>query len=141
MADKSDLQKAGLKVTLPRMTILRILEKGRRHMSAEEVYRELIAEGEDIGLATVYRVLTQFEEAGLVCRHRFSDDHSVFELDTGKHHDHLMCVRCNKVEEFVDPEIEQRQARIAQRLGYKITDHSLYLYGICPACQAKFSDN
>jgi Fur family ferric uptake transcriptional regulator len=137
MADKSDLQKAGLKVTLPRMSILKILEGQHRHMSAEEVYRELLGQGEDIGLATVYRVLTQFEAAGLVTRHHFAEDHSVFELATEKHHDHLVCVRCNKVEEFMDSEIEARQNAIAQKLGYLITDHSLYLYGVCPACQKK----
>jgi len=135
MADRADLQKAGLKVTLPRMAILKILEGSRRHMSAEEVYRQLLDQQQDIGLATVYRVLTQFEASGLVTRLRFSDDHSVFELTSDNHHDHLVCVRCSKVEEFVDPEIENRQAEIAKKLGYQITDHSLYLYGICPSCQ------
>ncbi len=131
-----DLKKAGLKVTLPRVKILQILESARdHHLSAEDVYRILLESGDDIGLATVYRVLTQFEEAKLVIRHNFAEGHSVFELDHGDHHDHLVCVKCGRVEEFVDKVIEERQETVAKKAGYLITDHSLNIYGICPACQ------
>lgn len=134
--DNSDLKKAGLKVTLPRVKILQILENAKsHHLSAEDVYRVLLESDEDIGLATVYRVLTQFEEAGLVIRHNFEGGHSIFELDHGHHHDHLVCVKCARVEEFVDPVIEERQQDIAKKAGYSITDHSLNIYGICGACQ------
>lgn len=132
-----DLRKAGLKVTLPRMKILEILESNttQRHLSAEDVYKALLEGGEDIGLATVYRVLTQFESAGLVTRHHFEGGHSVFELNEGTHHDHIVCVKCGRVDEFIDETIEQRQRAIAQKAGYEITDHSLYIYGICAACR------
>ncbi|MEO0974970.1 MAG: ferric iron uptake transcriptional regulator [Pseudomonadota bacterium] len=134
--EKHDLRKAGLKVTLPRLKILEILESNRqRHMSAEDLYKTLLDSGEDIGLATVYRVLTQFEGAGLVVRHRFEGGNSVFELDDGTHHDHIVCVRCGRVDEFVDEVIESRQEHIAVKAGYQMTDHSLYIYGICPSCQ------
>ncbi len=134
--DNSDLKKAGLKVTLPRIKILQILENASlHHMSAEDVYRVLLESSEDIGLATVYRVLTQFEEAGLVVRHNFAEGHSVFELDHGSHHDHLVCVKCGRVEEFIDPVIEERQQFVAKEAGYTITDHSLNIYGICGVCQ------
>jgi Fur family ferric uptake transcriptional regulator len=134
--NNSDLKKAGLKITLPRVKILQILENApEHHLSAEDVYRVLLDSGDDIGLATVYRVLTQFEEAGLVIRHNFEGGHSVFELDHGRHHDHLVCVKCGKVEEFVDAVIEERQRDIAKSQGYIITDHSLNIYGTCPACQ------
>jgi Fur family ferric uptake transcriptional regulator len=134
--DNSDLKKVGLKITLPRLKILEILEKAKEHhVSAEDVYRILLESGDDIGLATVYRVLTQFEEAGLVVRHHFEGGHSIFELDHGHHHDHLVCVKCGRVEEFVDPIIEERQETIASAAGYMITDHSLNIYGICGACQ------
>lgn len=134
--DNSDLKKAGLKVTTPRIKILQILENAsEHHMSAEDVYRILTEQSEDIGLATVYRVLTQFEEAGLVVRHNFEGGHSVFELDHGRHHDHLVCVKCGKVEEFVDSVIEERQQEIAKKAGYTITDHSLNIYGACSSCQ------
>lgn len=127
-----ELRKAGLKVTLPRVKILGILEGNPElHMTAEEVYRALLDSGEDIGLATVYRVLTQFETAGLVKRHNFEGGSAVFELDDGGHHDHIVCVGCGRVEEFVDEVIEKRQKAIAERLGYRITDHSLILYGRC----------
>ena len=133
--DSKNLKSAGLKVTLPRTKILSILEKsGSRHMSAEELYKSLIEQGDDVGLATVYRVLTQFEAAGLVIRHHFGDGHSVFELDQGEHHDHIVCIKCGEVEEFVDEVIEQRQAEIAIRKNYKMTDHSLYIFGLCPVC-------
>ena len=131
-----DLKKAGLKVTVPRVKILEMLEASdTRHLSAEDVYKSLLEMGEDIGLATVYRVLTQFEAAGLVSRHHFEGGHSVFELNEGKHHDHILCVRCGKVDEFVDETIEERQRAIAERAGYEITDHCLYIYGICENCR------
>jgi len=131
-----DLKKAGLKATLPRLKILELLENGdARHMSAEDVYKKLLALGEDVGLATVYRVLTQFESAGLVSRHHFEGGHSVFELNQGTHHDHLVCDKCGKVEEFFEETIEKCQNKVAEKLGYTITDHSLYIYGVCPQCQ------
>ena len=127
-----DLRKAGLKVTLPRLKILEILEGGAtRHLSAEDIYRTLLESNEDIGLATVYRVLTQFEAAGLVTRHHFENGMAVFELNQGTHHDHIVCLDCGRVEEFVDAQIESRQNEIAQRLGYRIAEHSLVLYGRC----------
>lgn len=134
----NDLKKAGLKVTLPRLKILTLLEQAKdHHLSAEAIYRDLLESGEDIGLATVYRVLTQFEEAGLVVRHHFEGDQSVFELNHGEHHDHLVCVTCGRVEEFVDHVIEKRQREIAKKAGYTITDHSLNIYGVCAECQKK----
>ena len=134
--ENQELRNAGLKVTLPRVKILEILESShRRHMSAEDMYKSLLDSGEDIGLATVYRVLTQFETAGLVTRHHFEGGHSVFELNQGMHHDHIVCVKCGRVDEFVDGEIEKRQKQIANAKGYEITDHSLHLYGICPDCR------
>ncbi|HEY1890223.1 MAG TPA: ferric iron uptake transcriptional regulator [Steroidobacteraceae bacterium] len=127
-----DLRKAGLKVTLPRLKILEILEgSATRHMSAEDIYRTLLESNEDIGLATVYRVLTQFEAAGLVTRHHFEDGMAVFELNQGTHHDHIVCLDCGRVEEFMDAGIEERQTAVAQRLGFTIRDHSLILYGNC----------
>jgi Fur family transcriptional regulator, ferric uptake regulator len=134
--ESQELRNAGLKVTLPRVKILEILERSNpRHMSAEDMYKALLESGEDIGLATVYRVLTQFETAGLVTRHHFEGGHSVFELNQGDHHDHIVCVKCGRVDEFLDPEIERRQKQIAAAKGYEITDHSLYLYGICSSCR------
>ncbi|PKM35438.1 MAG: ferric iron uptake transcriptional regulator, partial [Gammaproteobacteria bacterium HGW-Gammaproteobacteria-10] len=135
--EKQDLRDAGLKVTLPRVKILEILEsqKDDRHLTAEQVYKILLSENEEIGLATVYRVLTQFEAAGLVARHHFEGGNSVFELNTGGHHDHIVCVKCGKVDEFTDPVIESRQKEIADKLGYELTDHSLYLYGLCVNCK------
>lgn len=130
-----ELKKAGLKVTLPRVKILQILEKGSsRHFSAEEVYRTLLDTGEDVGLATVYRVLTQFETAGLVTRHNFEGGHAVFEMNQGTHHDHLVCLKCGSVEEFYDLAIEERQKIIVENAGFKMTDHSLNIYGICKKC-------
>lgn len=124
-----DLRKAGLKVTLPRVRILNILEENaQRHLSAEAVFKALMESGDDIGLATVYRVLTQFETAGLVTRHNFEGGHSVFELDEGGHHDHMVCVETGDVIEFVSEEIEKLQHEIAERHGYELTDHSLVLY-------------
>ena len=135
-----DLRRAGLKVTLPRLKILEILENSTtRHMSAEEIYKKLLDSSEDIGLATVYRVLTQFESAGLVARHHFENGMAVFEINHGTHHDHIVCMDCGAVEEFVDPEIETKQHSIATRLGYRIEEHSMVLYGRCQRtdCPAK----
>ncbi|WP_127476752.1 ferric iron uptake transcriptional regulator [Sulfurivermis fontis] len=137
--DSQYLKKVGLKATLPRLKILEILESAgtARHMSAEDVYKALLEHGEDVGLATVYRVLTQFEQAGILTRHHFEGGQSVFEMDEGKHHDHILCTRCGRVDEFVDPTIEERQKAIADRFGYTMTDHSLYIYGICKECREK----
>lgn len=133
-----DLKKAGLKATLPRLKILEILEHNAHlHMRAEDVYKALMESGDDVGLATVYRVLTQFETAGLVTRHHFEGGHAVFELNQGKHHDHILCVSCGRVDEFVDEVIEERQRAIAKKRGYTITDHSLHIYGMCAHCQAQ----
>lgn len=135
--DSAELKKAGLKATLPRLKILSMLEESAgRHLSAEDVYRELQAAGEEVGLATIYRVLTQFESAGLVIRHHFETGHAVFELDSGDHHDHIVCADCGSVVEFIDETIERRQTRIADEHGFEISDHSLVLYGHCrrPHC-------
>jgi Fur family ferric uptake transcriptional regulator len=130
--DSDEIRKAGLKVTLPRLKILEILAGGGGgHMSAEDIYRRLIEQGEDIGLATVYRVLTQFEQASLVTRHHFEGGTSVFELNQGQHHDHIVCVDCGRVEEFLDCGIEQLQLDVAARLGFEIAEHNLILYGRC----------
>ncbi|MCL4316172.1 MAG: ferric iron uptake transcriptional regulator [Gammaproteobacteria bacterium] len=135
-AESRDLKSAGLKATLPRIKILQMLESSpERHLSAEDIYKSLLEGGEDVGLATVYRVLTQFESAGLVSRQHFEGGHSVFELNEGKHHDHILCVKCGKIEEFMDEMIEERQRTIAKKAGFSMTDHSLYIYGICAACQ------
>src|ERR1700756_5494280 len=131
-SESNDLRNAGLKVTLPRLKILDILADGSaRHMSAEDIYKKLLVSNEDIGLATVYRVLTQFEAAGLVTRHHFEDGMTVFELNHGTHHDHIVCLDCGRVEEFMDSGIEERQTAVAQRLGFTIRDHSLIMYGNC----------
>ena len=129
--ENQELRKAGLKVTLPRVKILQILESsdlGAQHLSAEDVYGALRDAGEEVGLATVYRVLTQFESAGLVIRHNFETGHSVFELARGEHHDHMVCMASGDVVEFHDPLIEQRQREIAAEHGYELVDHSLVLY-------------
>ena len=129
MLQRQELRKAGLKVTLPRLKILEILENcQQRHLSAEDIYKELLETGEDIGLATVYRVLTQFESAGLVTRHNFEGGHSVFELDAGEHHDHMVCVKTGDVIEFKNAEIERLQEEIAKQHGYELIDHNLVLY-------------
>lgn len=129
MEQRQELRKAGLKITLPRLKILEILEGTKqRHLSAEDIYKELLSAGEDIGLATVYRVLTQFESAGLVTRHNFEGGHSVFEIDDGEHHDHMVCVDTGEVIEFVSDDIERLQAEIAAEHGYEIIDHSLVMY-------------
>jgi Fur family transcriptional regulator, ferric uptake regulator len=135
-----DLRNAGLKVTLPRLKILEILEGGgARHKSAEDIYKALLNSNEDIGLATVYRVLTQFEAAGLVTRHHFENGMAVFELNRGSHHDHIVCLDCGKVEEFMDAGIEDRQEAIARQHGFEIEDHSMVIYGHCrkPDCPGK----
>ncbi|MBU6505205.1 MAG: ferric iron uptake transcriptional regulator [Betaproteobacteria bacterium] len=132
MSVPQDLKDIGLKATLPRLKVLGLFEHSdTRHMSAEEVYRRLQAEGMEIGLATVYRVLTQFEQAGLLVRHHFESGKAVFELNEGQHHDHLVCLQCGHVEEFYDAEIERRQARVAKERGFSIHDHSLQLYADC----------
>lgn len=134
---EDDLKKAGLKVTLPRLKILSILESNEpKHVSAEEIYRIFIERGDEIGIATVYRVLTQFEASGIVSRHRFDGESSVFELCAGPHHDHLVCVKCDKVVEFLDEIVEERQRVLAKQNGFEITDHSLIIYGLCATCQS-----
>lgn len=136
--DNQQLRQAGLKVTVPRLKILELLEQAKtRHLSAEDIYKNLLESGEVIGLATVYRVLTQFESAGLVKRQNFEDAYSVFELNQGPHHDHLVCIKCGKVDEFVDKVIEQRQKIVARQADYRMTDHSLIIYGICNKCLFK----
>lgn len=140
MGDSQDLKNAGLKATTPRLKILNLFETSNvRHLTAEDVYKTLLADHEDVGLATVYRVLTQFEQAGLLIRHNFEGDKAVFELNEGKHHDHLVCVQCGKVEEFYDPEIEKRQDKVAKERGFVVREHSLYLFADCtkPNCQHK----
>lgn len=130
--EDQDIRNAGLKVTAPRVKILELLENSeQRHVSAEDVYKMLLAANEDIGLATVYRVLTQFEEAGLVEKHHFEDGYSVYELNKGKHHDHIVCVTCGRVKEFVDETIESRQQKIADEMGFQISEHELVIYGKC----------
>jgi len=129
MEQRQELRKAGLKVTLPRLKILEIFENSQqRHLSAEDMYKELLDTGEDIGLATVYRVLTQFEAAGLVTRHNFEGGHSIFELDDGDHHDHMVCVESGEVIEFFNEDIEKLQREMAEKYGYEILDHNLVLY-------------
>ena len=132
------MRDAGLKVTLPRVKILQILESSAtKHLSAEDIYKALIEADEDVGLATVYRVLTQFETAGLVERHHFEGGSSVFELTSVDHHDHIVCNGCGRVEEFFDQVIESQQEAIAKKYGFTITDHSMYLYGLCTDCQKR----
>jgi Fur family transcriptional regulator, ferric uptake regulator len=133
-----DLKSSGLKATLPRLKILEVFERAtRRHLSAEDVYKALLSEGSDIGLATVYRVLLQFEQAGLLARSNFESGKSVFELNEGEHHDHLVCLTCGRVEEFFDSEIEQRQRTIALQRGFSLQEHALSLYAVCtkPDCE------
>ena len=137
MTTSHDLKSAGLKATVPRLKIINLFETSEvRHLSAEDVYRILLTEGLDIGLATVYRVLTQFEQAGLLVRHHFESGKAVFELNEGKHHDHLVCMQCGRVEEFYDAEIEKRQTRVAKERGFAIREHQLHIYADCikPKC-------
>lgn len=130
------LKKAGLKTTHPRVTILSILETSEaRHVSAEDVYKIALKQDESFGIATIYRVLNQFESAGIVKRHHIDGEHSLFELDRGKHHDHVICVGCGRMDEFFDKTIEKHQKTVADKLGYEIKDHSLCIYGTCKACQ------
>ncbi|UTH74076.1 ferric iron uptake transcriptional regulator [Chromobacterium sp. IIBBL 290-4] len=138
MSKASHLKDIGLKATGPRLKILDLFEEADSgHMSAEDVYRKLLAENIDIGLATIYRVLTQFEQAGILVRHHFETGKAVYELNQGGHHDHMVCVSCGKVVEFFDAEIEALQNRIAEQHGYRIVDHALYMYGECPDCLGK----
>ncbi|MBS1198288.1 MAG: ferric uptake regulator, Fur family [Proteobacteria bacterium] len=137
MSDPQSLKEKGLKATVPRLKILELFERSAvRHLAAEDVYRILVSEGIEVGLATVYRVLTQFEQAGLLERHNFEGGKAVFEINHGKHHDHLVCIDCGRVEEFYDPEIEARQNRIAKERGFVIQEHSLSLFATCtkPDC-------
>ncbi len=132
MTNIDELKSTGLKATGPRLKILEVFQRGeQRHMTAEDVFRVLLQERSDVGLATVYRVLTQFEQAGILARSHFESGKAVFELDEGKHHDHLICLDCGKVEEFYDAEIEKRQAAVAKAKGFAITDHALSLYATC----------
>ena len=132
MEDPIDFKKTGLKATIPRLRVLSIFENNReKHLSAEEIYKIMINNGEDIGLATIYRVLTQFEQAGLLLKHHFESGKAVYELNEESHHDHIVCLQCGHVVEFVDTEIEKRQKKIAEDNGFTIIDHSLYLYGDC----------
>ena len=143
MSSTQSLKDIGLKATLPRRKVLELFENSKvRHLSAEDVYRSLMAEGIDIGLATVYRVLTQFEQAGLLSRQHFETGKAVFELNQGGHHDHLVCLQCGRVEEFYDPEIEKRQIKVARERGFAISEHALYLYADCtkPRCPYRKSD-
>ena len=138
--ESKELRSAGLKVTGPRLKMLDLLENTQeRHLTAEAIYRQLLDAGEEIGLATVYRALTQFEAAGLVTRHHFEGGQAVFELERGPHHDHIVCVHCGRVEEFCDEAIEKRQRAIAEKLGFTLRDHALTLYGECngPDCPGR----
>jgi Fur family ferric uptake transcriptional regulator len=140
MSNSDELRNIGLKVTIPRIRILDLFQKAkgtaRRHLTAEEVQTHLAQDDVDLGLATVYRVLTQFEQAGLLTRHFFESGRAVFELNEGGHHDHLVCLQCGKVEEFYDPAIEKRQNKVAEERGFKVVEHALYLYADCtkPDC-------
>ena len=140
MSESKELKDHGLKATAPRLRILELMENSKvRHLSAEDIYKLLINSQFEIGLATVYRVLTQFETAGIVNRHHFEEGHSVFELAGEAHHDHIVCVRCGRVEEFHDYEIENRQRIVAERLGFELTDHNLNMYGLCLSCKPDHS--
>ena len=142
MTNSQDLKTIGLKATAPRLKILDLFQSSRvRHLSAEDVYKLLIAERLDVGLATVYRVLTQFEHAGLLQRHHFESGKAVFELNEGAHHDHLVCLQCGRVEEFVDAEIEKRQERIATERGFSIHDHALAIYADCTKAKCPHKEN
>jgi Fur family ferric uptake transcriptional regulator len=142
MTNIEELKNTGLKATIPRLKILEVFQRGKhRHMTAEDVYRTLLEERSDVGLATVYRVLTQFEQAGILIRSHFESGKAVYELDDGKHHDHLVCLDCGRVEEFYDPEIEKRQNAVAKAKGFTVADHALSLYATCnrEACPHKGS--
>jgi len=138
MANIDELKNTGLKATLPRLKILEIFQTGElRHMTAEDVFRVLLMENSDIGLATVYRVLTQFEQAGILSRRHFESGKSVYELNEGRHHDHFVCTSCGKVEEFYDAEIEQRQQSISTAMGWTVHERAMSLYGLCALCSSK----
>lgn len=138
MANIDELKSTGLKATLPRLKILEVFQKGElRHMTAEDVFRVLLVERSDIGLATVYRVLTQFEQAGILSRSHFESGKAVYELNEGHHHDHFVCTSCGAVEEFFDPEIEKRQQIVAKDKGWIVHDHAMSLYGLCAKCAKK----
>ena len=138
MHEQEHLKNAGLKVTLPRIKVLEVFRAAEaRHLSAEDVYQRLSSRQADVGLATVYRVLTQLEEAGMLARHNFNAGKAVYELNEGKHHDHLICLDCGRTDEFTDPTIEKRQRAVAESLGYVLRDHHMALYGYCPACAGK----
>lgn len=139
---EKELKSVGLKATAPRMRILELFQRAHdvgteRHLSAEDIYKQLLAENIEVGLATVYRVLTQFEAAGLIVRHYFGNDRATYEMDDGAHHDHIVCTRCGRVEEFVNTDIEKRQKQVAERLGFELEGHSLSLYGVCEDCRKK----
>ena len=139
MTTTHDLKSAGLKATLPRVRIINLFEQSKvRHLTAEDVYKQLLSEGVDVGLATVYRVLTQFEQAGILERSHFESGKAVFELNEGKHHDHLVCVDCGRVEEFYDAEIEKRQRSVATSRGFELQDHALSLYAACTKKNCEF---
>lgn len=141
MTSAQQLKGVGLKATLPRVKILELFERSEvRHLSAEDVYRLLLRDNVDIGLATVYRVLTQFEQAGVLQRHHFESGKAVFELNDSEHHDHLVCIECGHVEEFYDPEIEKRQNRIAKERGFTIHEHALYIYADCTKQECPYRD-
>jgi Fur family ferric uptake transcriptional regulator len=143
MAHADDLKSIGLKVTLPRLKVLELFQRGtQRHMTAEDVYRHMLAQNIDIGLATVYRVLMQFEQADILKRSHFESERAVYELNEGEHHDHLVCLDCGRVEEFHDPEIEALQIKVAKKQGFEIADHALSLYGHCrkKACPHRPAD-
>jgi Fur family ferric uptake transcriptional regulator len=132
MSNADELKSSGLKATLPRIKILEVFQQAvQRHLTAEDVYKVLLAEGSDVGLATVYRVLMQFEQAGILSRNHFESGKSVFELNEGKHHDHLVCLDCGRVEEFFDAEIERRQRAVTQSRGFDLQEHALSLYAVC----------
>jgi len=131
-----DLKSAGLRVTSPRLKILEVLETSdNHHLSAEDIYKSLISQNIEVGIATIYRVLTQFEEAGMVNKLNFDNGQSIFELSNVEHHDHLVCIKCGKIDEFNDVVIEKHQNKVAEKYGYQLTDHCLYLYGLCEKCQ------
>ena len=139
MTHADELKNSGLKATLPRIKVLEVFQKTtQRHMSAEDVFKHLLAEGADVGLATVYRVLMQFEQAGILSRNHFESGKAVFELNEGKHHDHLVCMDCGRVEEFFDAEIERRQRSVAQARGFDLQDHALALYAVCTKKNCEF---
>ena len=138
MTNIDELKSTGLKATIPRLKILEVFQRSpERHLTAEDVFRVLLQDRSDVGLATVYRVLTQFEQASILSRSHFESGKAVYELNEGQHHDHLICTSCDKVEEFYDPEIEKRQQMVAQQRGWSIQDHSMSLYGLCAACLKK----